>query len=69
MKFTGDIFEKLFVIMTLGLNTINMATYVAGRKVYDRNRDRKYMYAADIDAAQQPHAPQESTTDPKTSQK
>lgn len=45
MKFSNSIFEKLFVIMTLGLNNINKATYVAGNKVYDRNRDKKWMYA------------------------
>ncbi len=49
MKFADDIPEKLFVLMTLGLNNINKATYVAGRKVYDRDREQKWMYAADID--------------------
>lgn len=49
MKFTSDIFEKLFVIMTLGLNNINKATYVAGRKVYDRSRAQKWMYASELD--------------------
>lgn len=49
MKYTGDIFEKLFVLMTLGLDNMNKATYVAGRKVYDRSRDKKHMYAAEID--------------------
>jgi guanine deaminase len=47
MRFSDDIFEKLFVIMTLGLDNINLATYVAGRKVYDRMRDRKFMYASE----------------------
>lgn len=51
MKFTKDIFDKLFVIMTLGLNNTNRATYVAGRKVYDRDRADKYMYASEVDAA------------------
>ena len=48
MKFADDIFEKLFVLMTLGLNDMNIATYVAGRKVYDRERDKPYMYASDF---------------------
>lgn len=51
MKYTGNIFERLFVLMTLGLNNMNKATYVAGRKVYDRSRDNKWMYAAEIDAS------------------
>lgn len=51
MKFASTIFDKLFVIMTLGLNNINLATYVAGRKVYDRTRKQKWMYAAELDAA------------------
>lgn len=45
MKFSDNIFEKLFVLTTLGLNNLNKATYVAGRKVYDRERERKWMYA------------------------
>lgn len=52
MQFTKDIFDKLFVIMTLGPDNVNKATYVAGRKVYDRDRGRKHMYAADVDAAE-----------------
>lgn len=50
MNFAGDIFEKLFVLMTLGPDNINRATYVSGRKVYDRNREKRYMYAAELDA-------------------
>lgn len=48
MTFAKDIFEKLFVLMTLGLNNMNRATYVAGLKVYDRDRDQKYLYASDL---------------------
>ncbi len=55
MKFADSVFDKLFVLMTLGLNNVNRATYVAGRKVYDRNRNPRLMYAAELDAA---HAPQ-----------
>ena len=56
MKFSKTIWEKLFVIMTLGLNNVNMATYVSGRKVFDRDRDKKYMYAAEVDAQSAPKA-------------
>lgn len=49
MKFTKTIFEKLFILMTLGLDNVNKATYVAGRKVYDRSRDKKWMYASELD--------------------
>lgn len=47
MKFAKDIFEKLFIVMTLGSDNSNLATYVAGKKVYDRKRSQKWMYAAD----------------------
>lgn len=48
MKFASNIFEKLFILITLGLNNMNRATYVAGRKVYDRNREKKWMYAQEL---------------------
>lgn len=48
MKFTDSVFDKLFVIMTLGLNNVNLATYVAGKKVYDRARKPTHMYASEI---------------------
>ena len=48
MKFNDDMFEKLFVVMTLGLNNVNLATYVAGKKVYDRARKQTHMYASEI---------------------
>lgn len=51
MKFTKDIFEKLFVLMTLGLNNMNIATYVAGRKVFDRERKQQHMYASELPEA------------------
>lgn len=44
LAFSDDIFEKLFVIMTLGLDNTNRATYVAGHKVYDRYRDKQFVY-------------------------
>ena len=45
LQFSDDILKKLFVLMTLGLDNNNRATYVAGRKVYDRNRDQQFLYA------------------------
>lgn len=48
MQFSKNIFEKLFVLMTLGLNNANVATYVAGNKVYDRNREQTHKYASDF---------------------
>lgn len=48
MKFCNSIFEKLFVIKTLGLNNLIKATYVAGNKVYDRSREDKWKYASEF---------------------
>lgn len=48
LKFSDNIFDKLFVLITLGLNNMNKATYVAGKKVYDRDREQPWLYASDI---------------------
>lgn len=48
MRFAEGIFEKLFVAMTLGLDNMVRATYVAGRKVFDRSRDCKWLYASEL---------------------
>ncbi len=48
MQFATSIFDKLFILQTLALDTMNKATYVAGNKVFDRVRDKKFMYAADF---------------------
>lgn len=48
MQFAGDLKEQLFLLMTLGLDNFNKATYVAGKKVYDRNRKEKFMYAVEL---------------------
>lgn len=45
--FSDDLFERLFVMMTLAPDNANRATYVAGRKVYDRDRDLPFSYYAD----------------------
>lgn len=49
MKFSDNIFDRLFVLVTLGLNNMNRATYVAGRKVYDSRREQQWLYAADAE--------------------
>lgn len=45
LQFSDDIVKKLFVLMTLGLDNNNRATYVAGRKVFDRRREQQFLYA------------------------
>lgn len=44
LQFSDDIWQKLFVLMTLGLDNTNRATYVAGKKVYDRKREQPFEY-------------------------
>ena len=48
LKFADSIFDRLFILMTLGLDNLNKATYVAGKKVFDRHRADTYLYAADL---------------------
>lgn len=38
LGFSHDVFERLFVLQTLAPDNMNRATYVAGKKVYDRFR-------------------------------
>ncbi|MDE6393909.1 MAG: amidohydrolase family protein, partial [Duncaniella sp.] len=45
MQFADDLFAKLFVMQTLGPDRAVRATYVAGRKVYDRDSDEPFSYA------------------------
>ncbi len=45
MKFAGNIFDQLFVLMTLGLQSVIRATYVAGHKVYDPTLPVPFSYA------------------------
>lgn len=45
LNFADSIFDKLFVLFTLGPDNLTRATYVAGRKVYDRDRTPRHMYA------------------------
>ena len=46
MRFAESIFDKLFVLMTLGPDNMNRATYVAGKKVFDRTRGTKFIHAS-----------------------
>lgn len=48
MQFAGNIFERLFILQTLATDNMNRATYVVGKKVYDRDREIPFMYAAGI---------------------
>ncbi|MBD5228957.1 MAG: guanine deaminase [Bacteroidales bacterium] len=48
LKFADSIFDRLFILMTLGLDNLNKATYVAGKKVFDRHRADTHLYAADL---------------------
>lgn len=48
LSFSESIFDKLFALFTLGLDNINKATYVAGRKVFDRSREHTHLYAAEL---------------------
>lgn len=45
MQFAENISEKLFVMQTLGPDRAVKATYVAGRKVYDRDSNMPFSYA------------------------
>lgn len=46
LQFSNTLFDKLFALMTLSLDNMNKATYVAGKKVFDRSRkDHKFLYA------------------------
>lgn len=44
MQFTKDIFEKLFILQTLAPDNMNRATYVYGKKVFDRFSENQFTY-------------------------
>jgi guanine deaminase len=46
MRHCRDIMETLFVLMTLGDDRAVRATYVAGERVYDREREEPFRYPA-----------------------
>ena len=45
MRFARDTPEKLFVLQTIGPDRAIRATYVAGQKIYDRDREEPFRYA------------------------
>ena len=45
LKFSDNIIDKLFVLLTLAPDNMNKATYVAGKKVYDSERNNHFSYA------------------------
>lgn len=49
LGYAKDIFEKLFALITLSPDNLVRATYVAGRKVYDRDRETPFRYAGECD--------------------
>lgn len=48
MQECSDIFEKLFVLLTLSPENLIRATYIGGKKVYDSSRDKAFLYADGI---------------------
>lgn len=45
MQFANDLEERLFLLQTLAPDNMIRATYVAGNKVYDRDRPGQFSYA------------------------
>lgn len=48
MPFNDFILDKLFILQTLSPDNMVKATYVAGKKVYDKNRENALLYASDL---------------------
>lgn len=48
MQFCRSVIDKMFVLTTLGLDKMVRATYVSGKKVYDRDRQQPFLYSSDI---------------------
>lgn len=48
MQFNDFILDRLFILQTLSPDNLIRATYVAGKRVYDRERDRQLMYAEEL---------------------
>ena len=47
-SYASDLMERLFVLMTLGDDRAVRATYVAGARVYDRDRPEQFRYPAEL---------------------
>ncbi len=48
MQFNDFILDRLFILQTLSPDNLVRATYVAGKKVYDREREQQIMYADEL---------------------
>lgn len=48
MQFNDFILDRLFILQTLSPDNLIRATYVAGKRVYDRERPRQLMYAGEL---------------------
>lgn len=48
MQFNDFILDRLFILQTLSPDNLVRATYVAGKCVYDREREKQLMYAEEI---------------------
>lgn len=48
MQFNDFILDRLFILQTLSPDNLVKATYVAGKKVYDRERATQLMYADEL---------------------
>lgn len=49
MQFADSIFDKLFILQTLALDNMVKATYVSGKKVFDRSRSEPFMYSSNTE--------------------
>ena len=48
MQFNDFILDRLFILQTLSPENLIKATYVAGKKVYDRDRETQLIHAAEL---------------------
>lgn len=48
LQFAHSLPEKLFVLQTLAPDNLNRATYVAGKKVFDRHRPHQLSYPSEL---------------------
>ena len=48
MQFNDFILDRMFILQTLSPDNLVRATYVAGKRVYDREREQQLLYAADL---------------------
>ncbi len=48
MQFNDFILDRMFILQTLSPDNLVRATYVAGKRVYDRERDQQLLYADEL---------------------